>query len=169
MPAVMNELDAVVANCQSFILGIQEPNFQKSKPERLTALGNYDHFHAKNTSATKDVVRTAIVASKVLDLQLLSDFTDRDITTVLGNLGGSKKMAIASIYWDQKIGTLPKLLAKLPKYCRAKNYDLILLLDSNSHSEAWYSNTTDDRGLDLQEYFAENNLWIINNSEKPSL
>ena len=111
MPAVMNELDAVVANCQSFILGIQEPNFQKSKPERLTALGNYDHFHAKNTSATKDVVRTAIIASKVLNLQLLSEFTDRDITTVVANLGGNKKTVIASAYWDQKIGSIPSLLS----------------------------------------------------------
>ena len=168
MPAVMNELDAVVANCQSFILGIQEPNFQKSKPERLTALGNYDRFHARNTSATKNVVRTAIVASKVLNLQLLSDFTGRDMTTVVGNLGGTKKMVIASVYWDQKTDSIPTMLSKLPKYCKNKNYHLILLLDSNSHSEAWYSNTTDDRGLELQELFAEHDLWVINNSEKPS-
>ena len=42
------ELEAVVANNELSIVCMQEPNFQVKKTERLTGLGDLNHFHAKN-------------------------------------------------------------------------------------------------------------------------
>ena len=42
------ELEAIVANNELSIVCMQEPNFQVKKTERLTGLGDLNHFHAKN-------------------------------------------------------------------------------------------------------------------------
>ena len=77
MSVVASELDKVVTNSQAVIVGLQEPSFQKNKPEKLTGLHNLSHFHGNNTNKT---VRTAIVASKVLQCFNHPDFTGDDIT-----------------------------------------------------------------------------------------
>ena len=50
MSVVASELDKVVTNSQAVIVGLQEPSFQKNKPEKLTGLHNLSHFHANNAN-----------------------------------------------------------------------------------------------------------------------
>ena len=129
MPAVASELDKVVMNSKAVIVGLQEPSFQKNKPEKLTGLHNLSHFHGNNANKT---VRSAIVASRLLQCFNHPDFTGDDVSTISLKIEG-QQIFVCSLYWDIQYNELPEKFLNLLQYTKLNNKPIIVLADSNAH------------------------------------
>ena len=80
-----------------------------------------------------------------------------DICTVL----------VASIYLDINLEPTPSWLLNLVSYATSKHYSLLLCMDSNAHS-VLFGPTENERGRYLDQFIAENNLWVENCGNTPT-
>jgi hypothetical protein len=60
------------------------------------------------------------------------------------------------------------LLIELVRYCRTNNLKLVGCADANAHNLAWGSTDTNQRGIDLLDFFLLENIIVCNSGDKPT-
>ena len=129
-----------------FLTFLQEP---PTTPKRVVGFSPNNHLFY---DASADRPRTAIYASKNLNLWPVSEYTDRDITTCLWKRQNERNVYVASAYMDiQDNEVISSKLLKLLQYCQRKNFDLLICADTNAHSSLWNCDETNRRGLILED------------------
>ena len=111
----------------------------------------------------------------------LHEFTSRDSIAIQIN-EKKQKIVMATIYMagisDEKntngrkekkdISQYTKIIQRLTTHAKKQNAALIINSDTNAHSTIWGDKKTDKRGDDLQIAIAQNELYIINQGNKPT-
>ena len=134
---------------------IQEPYLVRGKPQRITS--RYRTFIAGGGNS-----RAAIVISDTrINALLITQHSDKD-AVLLEIDDGQTHFYAASIYLDYRdpIENSIKIIEEIVKF--TKEGKLIIAMDSNSRSTTWYDVLTNFRGKVLEEFFASNQLHIIN-------
>ena len=109
------------------------------------------------------LARAAICIKPGIDSTLMSDFSDRDVTTI--QLEGQRTI-ICSAYLDIKTAAWPALLYNLVSHCQTKNLKLILGIDTNAHSSLWGCVDQNARGDSIETAIIRHNLFVHNNGSK---
>ena len=102
----------------------------------------------------------------------LHEFTSRDSIAIQIN-ENKQKIVMATIYMAGKkekkdISQYTKIIQGLTTHAKKQNAALIINSDTNAHSTIWGDKKTEQRGDDLQVAIAQNELYIINQGNKPT-
>ena len=144
------------ADFHSFLIFLQEP---PCKGKRLIYL---DRSHQVFYAQSNVRPRSAIYASRDLNLWFSPQFSDGDITTCIWRRKGTADCFIASVYLDITADAIPDSLERLVNHCRDNNIDLMFGADTNAHSSLWNSADTNRRGESLEEFVLKHSLQIHN-------
>ena len=156
-------VDLTKLEVQQYICLIQEPHFGWLKPSSIHRQ-SMQVFHGKGCK--KLWPRAMIVASKNLKISVIEELTSRDTTCI--NLHSSdKEIMICSSYQDINFTELINIDQCVEK-AKATSKELIIGTDSNSHSQLWFSNSTNPRGEVFEEFICQNNLLLCNVGNKPT-
>jgi ribonuclease HI len=143
---------------KSFLIGVQEPPAGKGKVRILTD-GQLFYNHQCERP------RTAIYASRDLNLWPMERFISMDLTAVLWRTGRADlpEVVVASAYFDIELAsTVPRELERLLRYCSRQGKRVLILADTNAHSSMWGCDNTNRRGEDLEDFILGNDLAICN-------
>ena len=122
------------------IILIQEPYLYKGKV-RL-ALPNYKIFSHELNS------RAAIAIPQHFRFWHVSEFSDRDTTTIILEENDNDKYLIVSSYLDiLHTQVVPTMLEKVHSFSARENIPIISGLDSNAHSTVWGCDVNNKRGV----------------------
>ena len=119
--------------------------------------------------SSEDSPRACIIANKKLKCFLLNQFSNRDQAAISVKFK-DKNIIFCSVYCAGEPADPPpsNLLINLVKYARDNNIKLICGADCNSHNECWGSTDNNKRGIDLMDYFLNENLIVVNKGIKPT-
>ena len=137
------------------IVFVQEPYIIQNKTAGITR-----SHRIYITSEAKSRV-AIIIANDNIDAVLIKQLCDRD-TIVIEVIYKSLRILAVSMYMDiteeinSKIGKVDEIL----KF--GTGYGILLAIDSNSRSQAWYDKQTNLRGRTLEEYLISRDLNIMN-------
>ena len=87
-----------------------------------------------------DRPRAAIVAAPGLDLWMVPEYSSSDVVTCLLRTGCDQtpELYVVSAYLDITLpGVVPEPLGRLVDHCRREGKQLLIGMDSNSHSTLW--------------------------------
>ena len=141
----------------AFLVSLQEPPTHGSK---VVGLGKGNHVFYDSSSERP---RSAIYASRNLQLWLAPQFTSRDVVTCLWIWPNGKEVMVTSVYMDiLNRQVIDNTLLKLLQHCRDKDIDLLICADTNAHSSLWNCDDTNERGGILEDYIFHFNLQIHN-------
>ena len=147
------------AKIKSFLISLQEPPVHNS---RVVGLGTQQNVFFDRTT---DRPRTAIFASRDLQLWAVPEFTTKDLTTCIW-LKDGREVFVASAYFDINLDSVvPTILNRLLQHCDRKRKEVIICADTNAHSSLWNSMDTNSRGEILEEWIFQHNLEIQNNGD----
>ncbi|KAF6213250.1 hypothetical protein GE061_010968 [Apolygus lucorum] len=114
-------------------------------------------------STGRDRKRAAVLISDPkIDGVLLSDLSDEDFVAVEVSLVGGFSCIFVSAYFDITRDIEIDLFKMARVLERAGRRRVIMCIDTNSRSAAWYDTVTNRRGKDLEEFLAEGSLVVIN-------
>ncbi len=134
---------------------IQEPHTIENRVQ-LSCQGF--KMYAK-TAANRN--RTCIMARQELKLLLNEELSNDDFTVcILEELNSSK--VLVSGYLDIEKPPISEELMKIVEYANNNKLDLILALDSNAWSTVWGSHSSNDRGIQIEEFLANYDLYVMN-------
>jgi len=153
--AATDKLMQVITTEKIGIALIQEPYLFHGRPLGIT--NRYRTFIAGEGNS-----RAAIVVSDTtIDALLITQLLDND-AVLLEIDNGHTHFYAASIYLDYNdpIENSIKTIEKIVKFTKGAKF--IIAIDSNSRSTTWYDVLTNSRGEALDEFFASNQLHIIN-------
>ena len=148
--------DRIPGKVSSFLTCVQEPPCQG---KRVVGFGNFHNlFYASDT----DRPRTAIFASRDLNLWPVSEFTSQDLTTCLWKREDSE-IFVASAYMDiDNREVVPDKLKQLLRHCRNRGKELILCADTNAHSTLWGCESNNSKGDIMEDWIFQYNLSVHN-------
>ena len=144
------------ADFRSFLLFLQEPACKGKKLVHIDRSHQVFYMHGANRP------RSAIYASRDLNLWFSPQFSDGDITTCIWRRIGSANCFVASVYLDITTDAIPDTLKRLVNHCRANNIDPLFCADTNAHSSLWNSADTNKRGELLEDFVFQNSLRVHN-------
>lgn len=155
------DIAANLHNQQPTIVLVQEPHCNKGKIPGHINFNNYKFD-------TKERVRSCIYTSKNLKTFKLSQFTNKDITTI-GLKLNRKCLIFCSAYLphDQENPVDP-LIKNIITFCQKEKFDLIIGMDSNAHHCAWGCLDINPRGEELFQFLVNNELNIENIGNTPT-
>ena len=144
-----------------FISLIQEPHTLGGKGKgKLSGLDNQHSIHKSN----EQDCRSAIYAHKDIPLWLNNDLSDKDTTSCLwvtkdNDLG---RVMLISCYWDRFLLSPPPKLVESIEFAKRNNFRILVGMDSNAHSVLSGSDSTDARGVLLENLVLKYQLDIAN-------
>ena len=102
----------------------------------------------------------------------LHEFSSRDSIAIQIN-EKKQKIVMATIYMagkkeEKNISQYTNIIHRLAIHAKKQKAALIINSDTNSHSTIWGDKITDQRGDDIQIAIAQNELYIINQGNKPT-
>ena len=148
---------------KKLIVCMQEPYIRRRKIKLDT---NVDLFYL---SIPGRVTRSAIAASKGLNLVLVPSLSDPDCTTCLMETeAGRKKTLIVSLYCDINKEIITNTMLNIINYRNRTGAELFIQCDSNAHSDLWGCAETNTRGNELETFMYENDL-VVQNVGQPQL
>ena len=121
--------------------------------------------------------RAAIFASKDLDLWPVTEYTTRDVVPCLWVTGKKNlpEIVVVSVYMENNIklkgpnkSVWPKEFENLVTFCARNKKPILVLSDSNAHSEWWGSPESNKRGEELEEFILKNGLLVLNRGSEPT-
>jgi len=153
--AVTNNLMQLMAKENIGIALIQEPYLIRGKPQRITS--RYRTFIAGGGNSWAAIV----ISDTRINALLITQHTDKD-AVLLEIDDGQTHFYASSIYLDYRdpIENSIKTIEEIVKF--TKDEKLIIAMESNSRSTTWHNVLTNFRGKVLEEFFASNQLHIIN-------
>ena len=112
--------------------------------------------------------RAALFIPETIKCVGLPHLSNRDCQTALIYCLG-KTVVVASIYLDgeEEEEVVPDWLHRIVVYAESKNFDVLMCLDSNAHSELFGSNT-DRRGEHIEEFIFQYGLSVDNRGHIPT-
>ena len=133
---------------------MQEPYLYKEKVAMQPLIGK------KFSSRIK--ARTAIYTDKDLGGWYLEHLSHKDATVIVAKIK-NRTTVIASVYLDynENNPVIPTWLEDITSYAESKGYGLLMGMDSNCHSTL-YGASTNKRGEALEDYIAQNQLYVEN-------
>jgi hypothetical protein len=148
----------------TYLVALHEPCVYK---------GRVTTFPGNKYTGTSDPIeqpRAAIWASSNLDLWTNTEYSDRDMVTVVWNnqIFPSNQMYITSLYCDINFQIISTKLQKLVHYCRQNDMPILILADSNAHSTLWGCTTDNERGRDLEDFLIDSSLMTLNVGNTPT-
>ena len=113
--------------------------------------------------------RSCIIATKDINIHLLSQFSDRDHTAAIIKFE-DWSVVVASIYmpYVRNRDPVSNQLQSLVSFCELKNLMLVVCSDTNSHHLVWGSTDINTRGNFLLDYVVSKNLHVCNVGNKPT-
>ena len=139
-----------------------EPTFYFCKNLTLTKIEPLEAQKKYRTFVSGDGRhRSAIVITNTeIDAILIKQLSDLD-TLVLELIHGRSRFLAVSMYFDieKQIDNFQRIDEIM---AFAKGIGILIAMDSNSGSNAWYDTTTNARGRNLEEYLSSNQLHIMN-------
>ena len=120
-----------------------------------------------NIFGTHPAGRAAIIAPKHLPILAVSHLSSADYTVVLLETE-NRSQFICSIYLDIKLKVIGPELVNICNFFRNNNSNAIIGIDSNSWSPLWGSKESNPKGLELETFLFENNLFIHNKGCAPT-
>ena len=95
--------------------------------------------------------RAAIYVSENLDTAPVAEYTDRDMATIAWQTGHKEVplIIVTSIYSPKEIDIIHPKLNRLIKHCHRRKAQLLIQMDSNSHSPLWGNTYEDAKGTYL--------------------
>ena len=138
----------------SYIVMVQEPYLYKERVAMQPLNGS------KYSSRNK--ARTAIYTNKEMGGWYLEHLSHKDATVVVAKIK-NRTTVIASVYLDynENNPVIPGWLEDIVRYAESKGYGLLIGMDSNCHSTL-YGNSTNSRGEALEDFIAQNQLYVEN-------
>ncbi len=104
---------------------------------------------------------------RINNLWLIPEFTGEDMVSALWRkaLGyGEGDLIIVSLYLDiNSPEVVLAALGRLLHQVEARQQEVIIYTDTNTHSSLWNSNGTNGRGEVLEEFILLHNLVVLNN------
>ena len=125
--------DRTGARTNSFLVFLQEP---ATMPNRVVGLGSGNKiFYDKLCDRT----RTAIFASRNLDVWPVQEFTTKDVTTGIW-INDGREIYVTSAYFDITLDrVIPETLERLMDHCEQRGHEVMICADTNAHSSLWNS------------------------------
>ena len=117
-------------------------------------------------SSNKDV-RAALRINTNLSPWPVPAFTDGDMSTA-NVLINNTRTYVSSIYLDILHTTRKETMMKLVQHCTLTQTPLIMCIDTNSHSSLWGCECSNKRGEELEEYFFNKDLIVLNEGQEPT-
>ena len=113
--------------------------------------------------------RTAIIASRHLELMEISDLNNEYATVVAGIIN-NKKIMFASMYLHGEREILGDGIRSIIEFSNKFNHQLIFAADANAHSSLWgeIPKRPCKRGEILEQFILENGLEIHNSGNTPT-
>ena len=164
------ELSRILTGTGDGIILIQEPYCYRNEVRGIAATHNIIVGHTGRDNPP----RTAIVASKDLDVVPLPHLGTRDVTAAVLEYRVSHnnrfRLVIASVYLPYDIANLPPTqdLERLVSFARDKGLPILIGCDANAHNTIWGSTDTNTRGSALLEFLVTVNLEVINKGREPT-
>lgn len=117
--------------------------------------------------------RTCIVATKDVEITMLPQFCDGDLTSVQINTDMAEQgenIIICSAYmpFDAAEERPGSMVMKISEFCSENTIPLIIGADTNSHHPLWGSSDTNQRGRELVNFLAQTDLEILNKGNEPT-
>ena len=112
-----------------------------------------------------------IYISENLDTTPVPEFIDRDMVTVAWRTGHKDipLVIVTSIYSPQEIDNIHPKLNRLIKHCLRKKAQILVQMDSNSHSQLWGNTYEDTKGRYLTNLLVQHGLHLYNRGKVPSV
>ena len=142
---------------QSYVICLQEPYLADGGIKSLPK--------GKNLFVGGRRPRSCILGSGDLNLWLVQQFSDRDVTTCLWK--ADKDIYVVSAYLDINEG-IPQVLDELMLSCERKGKQVIMCLDSNAHSTLWGCDQNNGRGDMLEDFISRHDLVVNNRGSNPT-
>ena len=156
----MQELTISLRKETDFICMITEPSVIRHRLSSIPT--HYNSIPAQRENSP----RAAILTSKTIKIQEISNLGHRDIAVGLIHCG-NRQTAIISAYMDIKHDPVTNELKKAIEYCKQKGYSILLTADTNSHSRLW-GNETNKRGKKWEEFIETEQLLVHNQGRIPT-
>ena len=120
--------------------------------------------------APVDKPRSYIVCHKLLNAWPVMDLCSRDVATAIVDSNDPEigKFLITSIYWDGRINSFPSEARAAAKFAREKDYTFVCGGDVNARNTLFGSDSTDKRGLIIEDLMVEFDLETANKGNKPT-
>ena len=119
-------------------------------------------FQATDTSP-----RACVWAKSSLNFWQVDEFTTRDVCTVAMELK-NKVVYLAAVYLDVLTPVCEDTMVNLVRSCSRNEIPLLLCMDSNAHSPLWNCADSNQRGEELEEFFLEEGLTVLNVGNVPT-
>ena len=149
---------AVDHGSEQYIYFVQEPLVHNNLVSGLNGIGNIFYLQTNNV-----VTRTCIIASAGLDLWLVPDLSNGDITTCAMKIRGQLVYLIAA-YFDIKEDIASNPINEFLSELNRKKIPCLMNCDTNSHSTVWHSPSNNSRGDDFELLICEQNLTVHNSN-----
>ena len=144
---------------KNLIAGIQEPYCYRSKAINLAT--------SLTMVASQDSPRAMILGSKNLGIQEVTHLCSKDSAVAFVRMEG-RGVLIASAYLDITANVISAEMTKIIEYADSRRLALLIMLDSNAHSQLWMSKTNNARGRYLTDYIIEHSLKVENVGTVPT-
>lgn len=151
----------VTESGDGFIALIQEPNCVSGKLPGAKGLKR--HKADGNTR-----VRSCIYTSTNLKTTKYNQFTNNDITTIGIHLDNRTIICCSAYLPGDTDDPIDPIIKNLVEHCKKEKLDLIIGTDSNAHHIAWGCTDINNRGDELFNYIANNNINICNKGNSPT-
>ena len=111
--------------------------------------------------------RAAIIAPKHFPILVVSQLCSPDYT-VVQMVMENKSQFFCSIYLDIKLNVIGTELVNICNFFKNNNSNAVLGLDSNSWSPLWGSRESNPRGMELEVFIIQNDLFVHNKGSAPT-
>ena len=113
--------------------------------------------------------RAAIIAPSSLPIFINHELSTNDCTVCSLDIdNGKSQIFLASIYLDILLNCITPAMNSLCEYVQDRDIKTVLSIDSNAHSSCWFSEDSNSRGEQLEEFIMQQNLDIMNIGNKPT-
>ena len=141
---------------EAFLFAVQEPCIAFGKIVNVRGATVIFDMGAKEP-------RAALVMSTTLNAWPVPELSNGDLAVAMVKLKNGLSLYVASYYADRNKTAISQKVKTLINRAEREGHQLLLMSDTNSHSEAlWNGKSTCDRGKAWEEYLANKSLQIHN-------
>ena len=144
-----------------FVCLISEPYNLKGKAASLPS-----NVQVVPENTEENASRAIIIASPNCEIVEVSNLCSKDSAVAHCKID-KVNILLCSIYMDIDLPVQQEFLNKITDYADSKNVEMILGIDTNSHS-TMYGKDTNKRGKDMEEFIIDNGLSIENIGKIPT-
>ena len=139
---------------------VQEPNMSNN--------GKISLVHTPKQYYSKGVARAAVIIGPDIYYWPIDNLSTEDLAVVALALESGNIVYVGSVYLDILRDPILAAMKTLVIHCRCNRIPLILGIDANAHSTLWGSTTPNNRGRLIEEWIAQEGLFVINRGSSPT-